>query len=71
MKESGGRIGKTSMAASSSTAKQTPLPIKQAPPLQYHPYPPPLAKYEDVVASPRLFMDTLGKLHATMGTKFM
>ncbi|KAM7488774.1 hypothetical protein LguiB_026258 [Lonicera macranthoides] len=59
------------MAASSSTAKQTPLPIKQAPPLQYRPYPPPLAKYEDVVANPRLFMDTLGKLHAAMGTKFM
>ncbi|KAK4425261.1 High mobility group B protein 15 [Sesamum alatum] len=37
----------------------------------YHPYPPPLATYEDVLASRELFMDTLKKLHASMGTKFM
>lgn len=34
-------------------------------------YPQPLAKYEDVKVNPRLFMATLEKLHATMGTKFM
>ncbi|KAK1271465.1 High mobility group B protein 15 [Acorus gramineus] len=38
---------------------------------QYHPYPPPLAKYEEVVANPQLFKETLEKLHSTMGTKFM
>ncbi|CAK9165532.1 unnamed protein product, partial [Ilex paraguariensis] len=65
--ESGG--GKLEMA-SCSTLKQSPLPMKETP-LNYHPYPPPLARYEDVVACPRLFMDTLEKLHATMRTKFM
>ncbi|CAK9165516.1 unnamed protein product [Ilex paraguariensis] len=65
--ESGG--GKLEMA-SCSTLKQSPLPMKETP-LNYHPYPPPLARYEDVVACPRLFMDTLEKLHATMRTKFI
>ncbi|KAG6520477.1 hypothetical protein ZIOFF_017533 [Zingiber officinale] len=37
----------------------------------YRAYPKPLAKYEDVVADPELFKDTLMKLHADMGTKFM
>ncbi|KAL0456739.1 UNVERIFIED_CONTAM: High mobility group B protein 15 [Sesamum latifolium] len=37
----------------------------------YHPYPPPLATYEDVLGSRELFMDTLKKLHVSMGTKFM
>ncbi|KAL3637657.1 hypothetical protein CASFOL_018528 [Castilleja foliolosa] len=37
----------------------------------YHPYPSPLTTYEDVVASRDLFMDTLKKFHASMGTKFM
>ncbi|KAI5335938.1 hypothetical protein L3X38_026072 [Prunus dulcis] len=37
----------------------------------YLPYPAPLAKHEEVVANPRLFMATLEKLHASMGTKFM
>ncbi|GAU16549.1 hypothetical protein TSUD_167800 [Trifolium subterraneum] len=36
-----------------------------------HSYPEPLAKYDDVVANPKLFMVTLEKLHASMGTKFM
>ncbi|XP_057810351.1 high mobility group B protein 15-like [Salvia miltiorrhiza] len=36
-----------------------------------HPYPPPLATYEDVVCSRDLFMDSLKKLHISMGTKFM
>lgn len=36
-----------------------------------HPYPPPLATYDEVVASPDLFIDTLKKLHLSMTTKFM
>lgn len=44
--------------------------ICPAPPT-YHSYPPPLATYEDVVGSRDLFMDTLKKLHISMGTKFM
>ncbi|XP_047318364.1 high mobility group B protein 15-like [Impatiens glandulifera] len=39
--------------------------------LQCRPYPPPLARYEDVMVDRNLFMDTLEKLHVTMGTKFM
>lgn len=30
-----------------------------------------LASYKDVAANPKLFMETLEKLHATLGTKFM
>lgn len=37
----------------------------------FNQYPPPLAKYEDVVASRQLFMTTLEKLHAAMASKFM
>lgn len=37
----------------------------------YHSYPPPLATIEDVVCSRDLFMDSLKKLHISMGTKFM
>ncbi|RWR87210.1 high mobility group B protein 15-like protein isoform X1 [Cinnamomum micranthum f. kanehirae] len=37
----------------------------------YHAYPPPLAKYEDVARDPKLFMETLEKLHTIMGTKFI
>ncbi|KAJ8530747.1 hypothetical protein K7X08_023628 [Anisodus acutangulus] len=54
----------------SSSAENSPVPLRVAPP-NYHPYPPPLATYENVVASPQLFMDTLLKLHAAMRTKFM
>ncbi|KAJ6809456.1 high mobility group B protein 15-like [Iris pallida] len=36
-----------------------------------HIYPEPLAKYKDVVDNQELFMNTLGKVHAVMGTKFM
>ncbi|KAK1389783.1 High mobility group B protein 15 [Heracleum sosnowskyi] len=58
---------KMEMASSSSVAaKPSSLPA-----MSYHPYPQPLARYEDVVVSRELFMDTLGKLHATMETKFM
>lgn len=37
----------------------------------YRAYPAPLAKYEEVANIPKLFMSTLEKLHAEMGTKFM
>jgi len=47
-----------------------PLPVSVAP-ASPNQYPAPLAKYEDVVASRQLFMTTLEKLHAAMGTKFM
>lgn len=56
--------------ASTSFAKQTLVPMKE-PTSNYNPYPLPLARYEDVAASSKLFLDTLEKLHATMGTKFM
>ncbi|GKV28694.1 hypothetical protein SLEP1_g37711 [Rubroshorea leprosula] len=56
--------------ASTSYAKQGPLPMKY-PASGYNPYPAPLARYEDVVASPNLFMSTLENLHAAMSTKFM
>ncbi|KAK5793852.1 hypothetical protein F383_22153 [Gossypium arboreum] len=56
--------------ASTSFAKQTLVPMKE-PVSSYTPYPPPLARYEDVVTSQKHFLATLEKLHATMGTKFM
>ncbi|GAB4844087.1 High mobility group B protein 15 [Ancistrocladus abbreviatus] len=62
----GGKMAVTS----SFGGNQSPFPSKVASSI-YHQYPPPLAKYEDVVANRRLFMDTLEKLHAAMGTKFM
>ncbi|XP_043707467.1 high mobility group B protein 15-like isoform X2 [Telopea speciosissima] len=58
------------MVSSSSACYAKPLPIREAP-SNYRPYPPPLAKYQDVVADRKLFMDSLEKLHSTMGTKFM
>ncbi|OMP04167.1 hypothetical protein COLO4_09888 [Corchorus olitorius] len=56
--------------ASTSFAKQSPVPLKE-PASNYNPYPQPTARYEDVVASPKLFMSSLEQLHSTMGTKFM
>jgi hypothetical protein len=56
--------------ASASGASKSPLPIKEAS-SNYHTYPPPLAKYEDVLDSPNLFMATLEKLHTSLETKFM
>ncbi|OVA03641.1 ARID/BRIGHT DNA-binding domain [Macleaya cordata] len=44
---------------------------KASPPPNYYDYPPPLQKYEVVASNPKVFMETLKKLHATMGTKFM
>ncbi|KAG2726512.1 hypothetical protein I3760_01G116400 [Carya illinoinensis] len=54
----------------SASCARSPLPMKEAS-SNYCPYPQPLAKYDDVAASPKLFVDTLEKLHASMGTKFM
>ncbi|KAF7130380.1 hypothetical protein RHSIM_Rhsim10G0199300 [Rhododendron simsii] len=69
-KSGGGGKRVLSEMASSSAANQSPRPnIEVAP--NYIPYPTALAKYEDVVITPKLFMDTLEKLHATMGTKFI
>ncbi|CAB4261470.1 unnamed protein product [Prunus armeniaca] len=56
--------------ASTSCASKSPLLMKDTSSL-YLPYPAPLAKHEEVVANPKLFMATLEKLHTSMGTKFM
>ncbi|GJY10535.1 hypothetical protein Tco_0378720 [Tanacetum coccineum] len=58
------------MAACSSTENKSVVPIKDKSMQQYYLYPPPICRYEDVIASPKFFMDTLGKFHAAMGTKF-
>ncbi|KAL6191234.1 hypothetical protein ACLB2K_037625 [Fragaria x ananassa] len=58
------------MAASTSCASKSPLPMKDTT-SNFIPYPAPLAKYEEVAANPKMFMSTLEKLHASMGTKFM
>ncbi|KAL6999462.1 hypothetical protein U1Q18_000623 [Sarracenia purpurea var. burkii] len=66
----GGGGGKGILAmASSSAGNQSPMPKRGVP--NYVPYPPPLARYEDVVISPKLFMNSFENLHATMGTMFM
>jgi hypothetical protein len=41
------------------------------PVMSYVQYPAPWATYEDVIVSTKLFMETLEKFHAAMGTKFM
>ncbi|KAL9367306.1 hypothetical protein Peur_038505 [Populus x canadensis] len=56
--------------ASTSCAKQSPLPMRE-PVMSYVQYPAPWATYEDVIVSTKLFMETLEKFHAAMGTKFM
>ncbi|KAK9062540.1 hypothetical protein SSX86_019727 [Deinandra increscens subsp. villosa] len=58
-----------SREVSSSTKNKNSVPISENS-MQNYIYPPPIARYEDVIASPGLFMDTLGKFHAAMGTKF-
>ncbi|KAI4311389.1 hypothetical protein MLD38_036291 [Melastoma candidum] len=58
------------MMASTSAGGQSPLTLKEAT-STYHPYPPPLAEYDEVVSNRSLFMSTLEKLHSVMGTKFM
>ncbi|KAL4578439.1 hypothetical protein LXL04_014562 [Taraxacum kok-saghyz] len=57
------------MTTSSSTENKFSVPIKEKT-IQYYLYPPPIGQFEDVMASYKLFMDTLGKFHAAMGTKF-
>ncbi|KAK6914309.1 High mobility group box domain [Dillenia turbinata] len=56
--------------ASSSAATRSATPVKEAS-SNFHLYPSPASKYEEVVASPTLFLSTLEKLHQSMGTKFM
>ncbi|TKY50596.1 High mobility group B protein 15 [Spatholobus suberectus] len=56
--------------ASTSCGGNSSLPMKDAA-SSSRAYPFPLAKYEEVVDNPQLFMFTLEKLHASMGTKFM
>ncbi|EXC16957.1 High mobility group B protein 15 [Morus notabilis] len=56
--------------ASTSSGGKTPLLVREAS-SNFRPYPQLDGKYEDVAADPKLFMDNLKKLHASMGTKFM
>ncbi|KAJ6420803.1 hypothetical protein OIU84_028216 [Salix udensis] len=56
--------------ASTSCAKQSPTLLNE-PVMNNVQYPTPGATYEDVIVSPNLFMETLEKFHAAMGTKFM
>ncbi|KAI3697085.1 hypothetical protein L6452_29827 [Arctium lappa] len=58
------------MATCSSTENRSVILVEEKA-MQYYLYPPPIARYEDVIANPKLFMDTLGNFHAAMGTKFM
>ncbi|GMN63899.1 hypothetical protein TIFTF001_032969 [Ficus carica] len=61
------------MASTSSSGGgdgKTPLLERETPSI-FHPYPQLDGKYEDIAADPKLFMDNLEKLHASMGTKFM
>ncbi|KAM0038155.1 putative transcription factor & chromatin remodeling ARID-HMG family [Helianthus debilis subsp. tardiflorus] len=57
------------MAATSSTENKNAVVVSENS-MKGYSYPPPIAQYEDVIASPNLFMDVLGKFHAAMGTKF-
>ncbi|KAL1323212.1 hypothetical protein HN51_068278 [Arachis hypogaea] len=56
--------------ASTSCVSNMPLPATTMT-WNSHQNPAPLAKYEEVTTNPKLFMSTLEKLHADMGTKFM
>ncbi|KAE9589292.1 putative transcription factor & chromatin remodeling ARID-HMG family [Lupinus albus] len=58
--------------ASTSCVSKSPLSKKESVPASsYCTYPAPLAKYEEVAENSKIFMFTLEKLHAEMGTKFM
>lgn len=70
IEEGGGAGGKEFAMTSHFSANQSPS-LRNETVSKYHPYPPPLAKYEDIVSNPENFMATLEKLHAVMGTKFM
>ncbi|KAJ1385815.1 High mobility group box domain [Sesbania bispinosa] len=52
--------------ASTSCVSKSPLPMTEAA-SSSSVYPPPVAKYEEVVSNSKLFMFTLEKLHAAMG----
>lgn len=56
--------------AATSCVTNNPMLMKEVAP-SYCAYPPPLARYEEVVDNPKQFMVTLEKLHTAMGTKFM
>lgn len=56
--------------ASTSCVMKSPLAMKETG-SSCGQYPSPMATYEEVVDNPKLFMHSLEKLHATMGTKFM
>ncbi|CAL5210314.1 unnamed protein product [Lathyrus oleraceus] len=56
--------------ASTSCVIKSPLAMKETG-SSCGQYPPPMATYEEVVDNPKLFLHSLEKLHATMGTKFM
>lgn len=58
----GGESGKMESSSAADNCQTAP---------SFHSYPPPLATYEDVFSSRELFMETLRKLHVSMGTKFM
>ncbi|XP_042489947.1 high mobility group B protein 15-like isoform X2 [Macadamia integrifolia] len=58
------------LAMVSSSSACYAKPVRESHP-NCRPYPPPLAKYQDVMADRKLFMNSLEKLHGTMGTKFM
>ncbi|KAL6002787.1 hypothetical protein ACLOJK_023009 [Asimina triloba] len=65
------QLAATVSCSFSSAPLVLPISVAREVPPNYCPYPPALAKYEDVVANRKLFMDSLEKLHATLGTKFM
>ncbi|XP_059315601.1 high mobility group B protein 9-like [Lycium ferocissimum] len=56
---------------SSSADRNSAVPLRVAPPSHQYPYPSPMAIYENLVASPQVFMDTLKEFHAAMRTKFV
>ncbi|XP_031481475.1 high mobility group B protein 15 isoform X1 [Nymphaea colorata] len=75
--EGRGSEGGTQLAIVSASAcgdgHQTcydPLPLRQAE-STFKAYPPPVGTYEEVTANPKLFMESLEKLHSSMRTKFM
>jgi len=56
--------------ASTSGVGNSSIPIRDVA-SSFRAYPPPLAKFEEIVDNFELFKFTLEKLHASMGTKFM
>jgi len=56
--------------ASTSGVGSSSIPIKDVA-TSFRAYPLPLARYEEIVENSQLFMFTLEKLHASMGTKYM